>query len=140
MNESDDAFDVLTLILALAIFLPIMILQTIPLFQGHVGGFGVQIEKTAQVTHAEIIPDERKVSTDDILLMLVVADSYTPEPKKIRLSTSGTPLEISLDNSFFNNKVLMLQEAKAAMPTTMEDVKLELFSGPSGMRFWDVHP
>lgn len=140
MSESDDAFDVLTLILSLALFTPIMVMFAIPLFQGKVGGFDVQIEKTARVTQAEIIPVRREVSTDDILLMLVVADTYTPEPKKLRINTAGTETIFSIDNDFFYDKITKLQLAKAAMPTTMDDVKLELFSGASGMRFWDVHP
>lgn len=139
MNESDDAFDAIILIMVLAIFTPIMIYCAIPFFKGDVGGFGVQIEKTALETKSEIVPTERDMTTDDVMLMLVVADRNTPLPKKIRLNTFGAPTEFSIDDNFLENKVLMLQNAKAAMPSTLK-VHLELFTGPSGMRFWDVHP
>ena len=139
MNESDDAFDAIILIMVLAIFTPIMIYCAIPFFKGDVGGFEVQIEKTALETKSEIVPTERVMTTDDIMLMLVVADRNTPLPQKIRLNTFGAPTEFTIDDNFLANKVLMLQNAKAAMPSTIP-VHLELFTGPSGMRFWDVHP
>lgn len=153
MNEADDAFDVITLIMVLAIFTPIMIYCAMPFFKGDVGGFGVQIEKAALATKSEIIPIERPITTDDIMLMLVVADSNTPSPKKIRLSPTGIAgphTEFLLDDIFFANKALKLQEAKAALPAVPAPfVHLTLYSGISnasdltdltGMRFWDMHP
>ncbi|MEQ7052187.1 hypothetical protein ABN764_16150 [Paenibacillaceae sp. P-4] len=144
MNEADDALDLMTLIMALAIFTPIMIYCAVPLFQGHVGGFGVQIEKTALETESEIIPTARVMTTNDVLMMLVVADRYTPEPKKLRLNMMGTPREFAIDDVFLTNKELMLQEARSLLPLSTP-VQLSLFAGPrsdpsgTGMRFWEVH-
>ena len=139
MYESEDALDAIILVMVLAIFTPIMMYCAIPFFKGDVGGFGVQIEKTALETKGEIVLKEPVLTTNDVMLMLVVADRNVPAPKEIRLSTTGTPTEFLIDDNFLTNKVQMLQNAKLAMPTPMS-VHLELFSGPSGMRFWDVHP
>lgn len=140
MNELDDAFDVMTLIMALAIFTPIMVVCILPFMHGDVGGFNVQIEKTARETETEITsPPAETWSTDDILMMLAVADKYTPKPKKLRLNTGGTLQEISIDDNFLANKVEALQNAKLAMPSTVF-VQMTLYSNSSGMRFWEVHP
>ncbi|RED52806.1 hypothetical protein [Cohnella lupini] len=139
MNEADDSFDAIILIMVLAIFTPVMIYCAIPFFKGDVGGFGVQIEKAAPSTESEIVPTRRVIKANDILLMLVVADKYAPQPKKITLNPSGSPSEFSLDSAFLNNKALYLQDAKAALPANV-NVRLSLYSGPSGMRFWGVNP
>lgn len=100
MQESDDAFDVLILIMVVAVFTPIMIYCSIPLFKGEVGGFNVQIEKTALETEREIVPVVNKITTNDVLLMLVVADRFTPQPKHINMNVQGKLLDIPLDESF----------------------------------------
>lgn len=139
MNEADDAFDVITLIMTLAIFVPIMVMCAIPLFQGDVGGFDVLIEKSAPPTESEIVLQSPEFTTRDALLMLVVADQHTPEPKRMRLNVAGSPVEIALNDAFFVNRLALLQQAHAAMPNQV-DVKLQLYAGPSGMRFWEVQP
>ncbi|QGQ98788.1 hypothetical protein EHS13_29890 [Paenibacillus psychroresistens] len=151
MNEADDAFDIISLIMVLAIFVPIMVYCAIPYFQGDVGGFGVQIEKAALGKESEIVPTPRPITTNDVMLMLVVADKNARAPQKIRISLSGPSgihTEIPLDAEFFSNRALKLQDAKLVMPTTVP-IYLQLYSGPSissdmsdlsGMRFWDVKP
>lgn len=139
MNEADDAFDTITLIMTLAIFIPLMVMCAIPLFQGDVGGFDVLIEKSAPPTESEIVPQRPVMTTQDVMLMLVVADKHTPQPQRIRLNMTGSPVEFVLDDAFFVNRLALLQQAHAAMPHNGE-VQLQLYSGPSGMRFWDVHP
>ncbi|WP_239617488.1 hypothetical protein [Cohnella mopanensis] len=138
MEQSDDAFDLITLICALVIFTPIMVFVMVPFLNGHVGGFDVQIDKTARVTNAEIIPVHRQLKANDVVLMLAVADRYGPDPNKIRLSVNGS-IEIKIDEDFFVNKAEKVIEAKTAMPVN-ENVKLQLFSDQLGMRFWDVQP
>ncbi|QMV40502.1 hypothetical protein [Cohnella cholangitidis] len=136
MEQADDAFDFVTLIAALIIFTPILVFIMVPFLKGDVGGFDVQIEKTARVTEAEIIPENRQLTTNDVLLMLAVADKYTPSPNNIRLSVNGS-FEIPLDDNFFIDRAATVRAAKAAMPDNVP-VKLELFSGAAGLRFWDV--
>ena len=94
----------------------------------------MQIEKTALETKSEIVPTERVMTTDDIMLMLVVADRNTPLPKKIRLNTFGAPTEFSIDDNFFANKELMMQNAKAAMPTTVPVHLRIIYSTPFRVR------
>ncbi|THF74763.1 hypothetical protein [Cohnella fermenti] len=137
MNESDDALDIITLIAVLVLFVPIMVYCTIPYLKGDVGGFGIQIEKTALQTEREIVPQPTPFTTSDALLMLLVADNNAPEPKKVRLDM-GTPLEIVLDASFMDNRLILLPEAYAAMPVN-HSAKLDLYAGPTGLRFWNVH-
>lgn len=138
MHETDDAFDVIILIMTLAIFVPFMVYCTVPLFKGEVGGFNVQIEKTALETEAEIIADSKeKLTTNDVLLMLVIADQFTPEPRKIRFNVAGNAVERPLDDEFLLNKEYGIQYAKAVMPDNI-NIDLDLYVGPSGMRFWNV--
>lgn len=139
MNEADDAFDAITLIMTLAIFVPIMVMLAIPLFKGEVGGFDVLIEKAAPPTESEIVLEPPKMTTRDALLMLVVADKHTPEPRRMRLSMAEGAVEFALNDAFFVDRLALLQQAQAAMPHQV-DVRLQLYAGPSGMRFWDVRP
>ncbi len=138
MNETEDAFDVVVLIAAIMIFIPVMIYCTLPFLKGDVGGFDAMVEKTARQTESEIIPVERPLTTEDVILMLVVADRYAPRPGTLRISTSGAPLQIELNDAFFANRTTALQNARAKLPVN-QPVELELYSGPSGMRYWDVH-
>lgn len=137
MQESDDAFDMILLIMTLAVFTPIMIYCSIPFFKGEVGGFNVQIEKTALETEGEIVPDERFMTSNDVLLMLVVADKFTPVPNHLQLNVTGRSAAVPIDEAFLQNKEGWLQTAKGAMPVK-EEVRLELYAGPSGMRYWNV--
>ena len=137
MQETDDALDMILLIMAVAVFTPIMVYCSIPFFKGDVGGFDVQIEKTALETEREIIPEERTLTANDVLLMMVIADRFTPEPQKVRLNVSGPSLEVAIDEEFLLNKAAKLQIAKGALPEN-RNVTMELHSGPSGMRFWNV--
>lgn len=137
MHEADDSFDIITLIMVLAVFTPIMIWCTIPFLKGDVGGFGVQIEKTALTTQREIIPEQRVRTTDDVILMLVVADEYTPRPKSILLNTGASPLLIPINDDFLADRIYMLQMAKTVMPDRIP-IQLDLFVDPVGMRYWGV--
>jgi len=134
MNEADDAFDLISLILALALFVPIMVICAVPYLRGDVGGFGVQIEKTARVTEGEIEPEPpRAISAGDFLLMLVVADRNSPIPK--RLDING--ISIELDESFFVNKAYYVELARQALPADNE-VELQLYGNPSRLEYWQV--
>lgn len=137
MQEADDAFDMILLIMVVAVFTPIMVYCSIPFFKGEVGGFHVQIEKTALETEREVIPVEQALTTDDVLLMLVIADKFTPEPQNVRLNVAGASLEMPIDEPFLLDKAAKLQIAKGVMPDE-RDVIMELYSGPAGMRFWNV--
>jgi len=136
LEQADDAFDFVTLIAALVIFTPILLFIMVPFLKGDVGGFDVQIEKTARVTEAEIIPEQRQLSANDVLLMLAVADKYTPSPNNIKIVVNGS-IEIAIDDNFFNNRAEAVKGAKTVMPDNVP-VKLELYAGPNGMRFWSV--
>lgn len=139
MHEADDALDIVTLIAVMAVFVPIMMICAIPFFKGDVGGFGVQIEKTALETESEIVPMKPEFTTNDVLLMLVIADRYAPEPRAIRLNTYNAPMLIPFDDSFFTSRTTHLLEARRVMPNSLP-VKLELYVGSQGMRFWEVQP
>lgn len=139
MHEADDAMDIITLVGVLALFVPIMIVCAIPFYKGDVGGFGVQIEKTALETNREIVPEPFEITTDHVMLMLVIADKFTPEPRAIRLNTYGSPTLIHIDDHFLLERIGMLIQARSALPFD-QPIQFDLYSGPSGMRFWDVYP
>ena len=139
MNEADDALDLIVLIAALAVFSAMMIYCTIPLFKGDVGGFDVLIEKSAPPVASEIDPDPPVFTTRDALLMVLVADRNTPEPRKLRFDMGGETTTVAIDDNFFGAKAETLNLVNGIIPTRQK-VKLELYSGPSGMRFLDIHP
>ncbi|WP_105614118.1 hypothetical protein [Vallitalea okinawensis] len=134
---SDDAFDFVILMCVLVIFVPIMVTYSVPLLKGEVGGFDTQIEKTALKTSGEIIPHKREMTTADVLLMLVIADRYTPEPKNLQININAPSNEIILDDNFLYNKREGIQIAYAAMPNTVP-IQLKLYVGENGMRKWVV--
>jgi|GEM_PF-1072111 len=139
MNETDDAFDLITLVMVLAIFTPIMVYCAIPFFKGDVGGFDVQIDKTALSTESEIVPQDPKRTVADLLMMLVVADANTPQPKQLRLDFSGVQQPFALDEHFFSDRSEELQAAKSMLPANLAAcTRLRLFVGPAGMRFWNA--
>lgn len=146
MHETDDAFDLIALVMVLAIFVPIMVMISIPYFKGEVGGFNVKIEKTALETQAEIIPIQREIFSEDILLSLVVADRHTPPPQRVRINTGGAPWTIELNEAFHVNKGAFLNQYAQSMHSNTL-VRTLLYVGPtnpsdslgiSGMRFWDI--
>lgn len=134
-EQADDALDIVVLIIIVALFIPMVVKASIPLFSGNIGGFNTQIEKTAYQTESEIIPVKREINTDDVLLSLVVADRYTPLPKKLKINVGDGEQEIAIDNFYLENKIEGLNRAKSVMPT-LKDVNLDLYVGPSGMRYW----
>ncbi|MCD1257377.1 hypothetical protein B5M42_000820 [Paenibacillus athensensis] len=139
MNETDDAFDLITLVMVLAVFTPIMVYCAIPFFKGDVGGFDVQIEKTALNTESEIVPVAPERTVADLLMMMVVADAYTPQPRQLRLDFSGKQMSVALDENFLSDKGSALQTAKSLLPANLNACsRLQLFVGPSGMRFWNA--
>lgn len=134
MDEADEAFDLISLILVLALFTPILIACAVPLMRGEVGGFGVQIEKTARTTDDVIVPRTLRVtSADDFLLMLVVADRNTPAPK--RLDINGLPFE--LDESFYVNKAYRVEQARQSLPRD-EEIDIRLFGNADRLEHWQV--
>lgn len=134
---SDDAFDFIGLMFVLVLFVPIMVIYSIPLFKGDVGGFDTRIEKTALKTDGEIIPKKRQMTTDDVLLMLVIADRYTPLPAKLQINTYAPSAEIAIIDQFFSNKRHYIQQAYTAMPIQVP-IDLKLYVGKDGMRKWVV--
>ncbi|GFN30938.1 hypothetical protein [Paenibacillus xylaniclasticus] len=139
MNESDDALDLIILVATLAVFSVVMITCSIPLFKGEVGGFDVLIEKSAPPTVSEIEPDPPSFTTRDALLMVLIADRNTPQPRQLRINMGGTPTTVTIDENLFGARADALNLVNSAIPAR-QDVKLELFAGPDGMRFWDIHP
>ncbi|MFD0588513.1 hypothetical protein ACFQZE_10910 [Paenibacillus sp. GCM10027627] len=137
MNEADDAFDMIIMIMTVAVFVPIMIYCSIPFFKGEVGGFNVQIEKTAMETQRElIVEEERPLNTHDVLLMLAVADRFTPGPSRVNMNVHGS-LDMPIDESFLLDKAAYIQLAKQAMPNKI-NVDMKLYAGPTGVMYWNV--
>ncbi|MFD0671953.1 hypothetical protein [Cohnella sp. GCM10027633] len=140
MEEAESSFDLITVILVLALFLPIGIPFIVPYLKGDVGGFDVQLEKTARVTASELRSEDenatQRYDSGDALLMLVIADENVPQPRKVRIDANGTPVEIELDEDFFANREYWLNQAWTAMPLNA-DVDMRLHAGPDGMRYWN---
>lgn len=133
----DDALDVILLMMVLVVFVPIMVLYTTPLLDGDVGGFDTQIEKTALKSTGEIVPVKKELKSEDVLLMFVVADEYTPSPKKIQINIDSPSEEFALDDAFLQNKRATIIKANNALPAK-EKVKVELYVNDTGMRKWVV--
>lgn len=134
MHEADDAFDLISLILALALFVPIIISCAVPYLRGEVGGFDVQIEKTARVTEGEIEPERsRTFRAGDFLLMLIAADRNSPMPR--RLDING--LQIELNELFFVNKAEVVEQARLMLPRD-DEIELVLYGNESQLSFWQV--
>lgn len=129
--NTDDIIDVIVTVAILAIFTAITISNTIPLYRGELGGFDVQIDKTALPTKGEIIPTKRDFTNRDVILMLVIADGYFPEPRTVEIN--GTTVDI--DTAFLQNRTPALIQADAAMPDD-SNMTYELYVGPSGKRKW----
>lgn len=135
---ADDMFDTIVLVAVLAILTPIMLFVTSDMFRGNFGGFGVQIEKTALHTDATIIPVERKKTTEDVMLMLAVADQYEPLPLDFQLSVDNADgPTVRVDTNFLYSRAFGFQTAFAAM-TSGGNVKYDLFVGNAGMRKWVI--
>lgn len=134
MHEPDDAFDLISLILALALFAPIIVSCAVPYLRGEVGGFGVQIEKTARVTEGEIEPERaRTVRAGDFLLMLIAADRNSPMPK--RLDING--LHVELNELFFANKAEVVNQARIMLPRD-DEIEMVLYGNESQLSYWQV--
>src|SRR5690606_38490160 len=123
MNEGDDAFDLISLILVLALFTPVLVSYAVPLLRGEVGGFGVQIEKTARVTEGEVEPEPpRAVRSDDLLLMLVVADKQGAAPQTLDING----VFIQLDDQFFAQKAFGIESVRQLL-TPGRELTFRLF-------------
>ncbi|GMQ55941.1 hypothetical protein AN1V17_03330 [Vallitalea sediminicola] len=131
--HTDDMIDIIITILLLAIFIPITVSLAHPFYRGELGGFGVQIEKTALKTQGELLPNQKSFTSNDTMLLLAVADEYFPEPKIIEIN--GTV--ININSAFFTNKIPTLQAAYAAMPY-VKDMNIELYVGKYGLRKWVI--
>jgi hypothetical protein len=135
----DDAFDTIVLMAILMIFTPLLIFLSIPFYKSDLGGFNVAIEKTALRTTSEVVPIPRDLTTDDAILMLVVADRYTALPKKLEINMGAGVADVAIDNIFLGDRTVGLQTAAAAMPVR-SPMKLNLFVDNTGTRFWQVAP
>jgi hypothetical protein len=132
--NTDDIIDVIVMVIILALFSSVTIANTIPLYRGQLGGFDVQIEKTALPTSGEIVPIKKSFTKHDAILMLVIADDYFPEPRVVEIN--GTT--INIDSAFIANRTLALMQADAAM-TSSNNMDYKLYSGSSGKRKWVLY-
>jgi hypothetical protein len=134
MEETDSAFDVIGLILVLALFTPILISCTLPFLRGEVGGFQVQIEKTARTTEDVIVPrNPRPTSANDFLLMLVVADRNSPMPRMLDING----LQLEMDEAFYTNKAYQVEQVRQLLPSGGE-VDIRLYGNSTELAYWQV--
>ncbi|QUH29117.1 hypothetical protein [Vallitalea guaymasensis] len=131
--QTDDMIDIVTTVIILAILIPITVSLARPFYRNELGGFGVQIEKTALKTQGELLPNNKDFNSNDTMLLLAVADEYFPEPKIIEIN--GTV--INIDSVFFTNRIPALQSAYAAMPT-VRDMNIQLYVGKDIQRKWVI--
>lgn len=131
--HTDDMIDIVTTVIILAILIPITVSLARPFYRNELGGFGVQIEKTALKTQGELLPNKKDFNSNDTMLLLAVADEYFPEPKIIEIN--GTV--INIDSVFFTNRIPALQAAYAAMPT-VRDMNIQLYVGKEIQRKWVI--
>jgi hypothetical protein len=146
--NTDDIIDVIVMIIILALFSSVTIANTIPLYRGQLGGFDVQIEKTALPTSGEIVPIKNGFTKHDAILMLVIADEYFPEPRVIEIigkedlnplePNDPTTITIDIDSLFFHNRTEDLIAADKAMRES-NNMNYELYVGQSGLRKWVLH-
>lgn len=129
----DDYIDYLVTILLLALFIPITVSNMIPLYTQKIGGFDVQIEKTALKTQGEIIPYEKTFTSHNTMLMLAIADAYSADPDTLEIN--GTTIQI--DETFLGNRISALHNAYNAMPT-VEKMSVELYVDSNGPRKWVI--
>ena len=134
--SSDDIFDILLLLLVLAILTPIMIGNSIPMLRGDVGGFNTLIEKTAQETAGEIKPAERSFTREDVLLMALIADRKAPPPAVFQSVVDGVSPEITIDD-LLTRRAEVLQTLNSHTTFTGQ-LKIETYVGSSGPRKWVV--
>ena len=130
-RATEEALSLFTSIMIFAALLSLTIMVSIHFFLKDWAGFGSFKEKSANVTTAEIIPQERIQTRDDAMLMLAVADENTPTPKLIDIN--GT--QIVLDSVYFGNRLMSMQIALAVMPNNVPYTHT-LYIGPSGPRYW----
>ncbi|GKX28637.1 hypothetical protein SH1V18_11170 [Vallitalea longa] len=127
--HTDDMIDIVTTIVILAIFIPITFKLAQPFYKGELGGFGIQIEKTALQTQGELLPNKITFTPDDVLLMLAVQDEYFPKPKVIEINDSDRTVGtvINIDDAFFINKGTALKSAFLALPSNKKtNMKIKL--------------
>ena len=144
---SDDIFDILLLIFVLALFSPIMLTNSLPLFRGEVGGFDTLIEKTAKKSDEEITPVENALTRDDLLLMVTIADPSTKQPEILQLSIDKnndgvigydeTSDEITIDE-LINQKAKVLSIINAYIDSKYDKLELCTLVGPNGIEKWVV--
>ncbi|MCT4687531.1 hypothetical protein [Vallitalea sp.] len=131
--QTDDMIDIVTTVIILAILIPITISLARPFYRNELGGFGVQIEKTALKTQGELLPNKKEFNSNDTMLLLAVADEYFPEPKIIEINGAV----INIDSVFFTNRIPALQAAYAAMPT-VRNMNIQLYVGKNIQRKWVI--
>jgi hypothetical protein len=137
--DADGPLDIIILIFVLAIMMPIMVNQALPLYQTARSNFDDYIVDTALPTTGTLKPTPREFNTDDAMLMLAIQDEYCPQPKEVQINvgtTSGPVIDIN--SSFVAYKSTGLSEAYSVMPASPENVNMSLYVGPSGMRKWVV--
>lgn len=134
--HTDDMIDLATTIVILAIFIPIIFKLSQPFYKGELGGFGIQIEKTALKTQGELLPNKIKFTPDDVVLMLAVQDDYFPEPKIIEIDDTV----INIDDEFYINRAIALQKAYLALPRDDVNMDIQLYVGKNhNLRKWVIN-
>ena len=150
---ADDIFDILLLMLVLAIFTPIMLTNAIPLFKGDIGGFDTLVEKTAQKTDEEIIPVEKSIKKEDLLLMTAIADTTTRQPAFLQLSIDKNNDGIVTDsivvandelsdeitiNEIINQKAKVLSIINTYIVFDDDELEFRTLVGANGIEKWVV--
>ena len=156
--EIDDLFDIVTLIVILALFVPVTFKYSEPLFKGNVGGFNVQIEKTAKKVNYEIKIKEKMMTLTDIMYCLLVNDEEINGINKVELIIKGYndcnfssveveyKYEINIDENFKQNKEQILENKfkyindviDRESTTIYENFYIKLYVDNNGFRKWVI--
>lgn len=126
---ADDILDVV-LTVAISLVLMISIFQNgQALVKDNLGGFDTQIEKTARKTESTITIEPKEISYADVVYMLLNADKYCPEPKRLNVLGLG----IEFNDELFKNK----EEALNAVLTKLDTNKQYKYKYTEGG--WEIY-
>lgn len=140
-DEVEISIDLVIMILCSTVFALFMLPIMFHMVTGNFGGFDTQIEKTALPTGGEMLPPvDPTLSNGDVVLIVAVADRYTPMPGKLNIRGTEIPLKnYKVDNtthSFEAERVALIQSAYNACDWNNPTGKWDLVSGPDGKMYW----
>jgi hypothetical protein len=130
-RATNEAIDLLVSLMIFATLISLPVFVTINFLARDWAGFKAVEDKSARTTVAEILPQERIITRDDVMYTLAVADANTPAPAI--LDINGT--QVHLNSTFFENRLPYMAVAYSAMPNNLP-YRYSLFAGNSGLRFW----